>query len=185
MTGKKKCKILKEIRRQIAENNDICFVVEECTHKGRCRGTCPKCEAEVRMLERELEKRRAAGQKVVIAGVSAGFLLTSCTPTDTVKELASAVVDSLDGDKQVESATMGDPFPETLAGEPALEIEEGEVVPDDIVESNDAEDCDITTDTEEDELVVAGGLLPVESDEEELVIAGGIRYPEDDDEEQP
>ena len=49
--GKKTCKILKEIRRQIAEANDIEYVVEECQYKGDCLGTCPKCEAEVRYLE--------------------------------------------------------------------------------------------------------------------------------------
>ena len=46
--GKRTCKILKEIRRQIAEANDIEYVVEECQYKGDCLGTCPKCEAEVR-----------------------------------------------------------------------------------------------------------------------------------------
>ena len=54
MRGKEKCKALKEIRRQIAEKNDIEFVVSECKHQGDCKGTCPKCEAEVRYLEREL-----------------------------------------------------------------------------------------------------------------------------------
>jgi len=29
MTGKQKCKILKEIRRQIAEQNNIRYVIEE------------------------------------------------------------------------------------------------------------------------------------------------------------
>ena len=51
--GKQTCKILKEIRKQIAMENDIEFVTSECTHKGDCAGTCPKCEAEVRYLERE------------------------------------------------------------------------------------------------------------------------------------
>lgn len=201
MTGKQKCKILKEIRRQIAENNDIRFVVEECTHKGKCRGTCPKCEAEVRMLERELEKRRAAGKKVVITGISAGFLLTSCTPIDTVKEFASSVVDSINGERQVETATMGDPLPETLAGEPAdtvvtegvplapeMETEMGEVIPDDEVVGtlpvdDDSEDCDIPEETEEEELQIAGGILPV--DQEEPVLEGDNRYSEEDEGEQP
>ena len=60
MKGKKRCKILKEIRRQIAENNDIEFITSECKHQGDCLGTCPKCEAELRYLERELEKRQRA-----------------------------------------------------------------------------------------------------------------------------
>ena len=57
MKGKERCKILKEIRREIAEKNEIEFVTSECKHKGDCLGTCPKCEAELRYPERELEKR--------------------------------------------------------------------------------------------------------------------------------
>ena len=77
--GKKTCKILKEIRRQIAEANDIEYVVEECQYKGDCLGTCPKCEAEVRYLEQQLHQRQLFGKAVVLAGVSVGmFTLSSC-----------------------------------------------------------------------------------------------------------
>ena len=72
--GKQTCKILKEIRKQIAEENDIKLVIEECTYQGDCRGTCPKCEAEVRYLERELEKRQRMGKAAVVAGLSVGLL---------------------------------------------------------------------------------------------------------------
>ena len=72
--GKQTCKILKEIRKQIAAENDIKLVIEECTHKGDCLGTCPKCEAEVRYLERELEKRQRLGKAAVVAGLSVGLL---------------------------------------------------------------------------------------------------------------
>ena len=34
--GKNTCKILKEIRKQIALDNDINLIVEECTYKGDC-----------------------------------------------------------------------------------------------------------------------------------------------------
>ena len=85
MTGKDKCKILKEIRRQVAEQNDIEWVVSECKHKGACRGTCPKCESEVRQLERELDLRRRVGKKIALAGISAAFLagLVGCGITTT------------------------------------------------------------------------------------------------------
>ena len=72
--GKQTCKILKEIRKQIAEENDIKLVIEECTYQGDCLGTCPKCEAEVRYLERELEKRQRLGKAAVVAGLSVGLL---------------------------------------------------------------------------------------------------------------
>ena len=70
MNGKAKCKILKEIRREIAESNDIYYVVSECPHQGDCTGTCPRCEAEVAYLERELKKRQALGKTVLIAGLA-------------------------------------------------------------------------------------------------------------------
>ena len=69
--GKQTCKILKEIRRQIAEANGIEFATSECHYKGDCLGTCPKCEAEVRYLEQQLRARSLAGKAVALAGISA------------------------------------------------------------------------------------------------------------------
>jgi len=88
MKGKDKCKILKEIRREIAANNDINLVIEECTHQGECKGTCPRCEAEVRYLEKELEKRERLGKKLAVVGVSAALMAatTACSPTDVISE---------------------------------------------------------------------------------------------------
>ena len=80
--GKQTCKILKEIRKQIAAENDIKLVIEECTYQGDCKGTCPKCEAEVRYLERELEKRQRMGKAAIFAGMTLGTAITaaSCGP---------------------------------------------------------------------------------------------------------
>ena len=79
--GKRTCKILKEIRRQIAENNDIEYVTSECQHQGDCAGTCPKCEAEVRYLERELERRARLGKAVTVAGLAATITATTLSAT--------------------------------------------------------------------------------------------------------
>lgn len=75
--GKQTCKILKEIRRQIAEANGIELATSECRYKGDCLGTCPKCEAEVRYLEQQLRARSLAGKAIAIAGISAGMILMS------------------------------------------------------------------------------------------------------------
>ena len=75
--GKSTCKILKEIRKKIAEENDIALVVEECQYQGDCAGTCPRCEAELRYLEEELRKRQQLGKAVVLAGLSAGLAISS------------------------------------------------------------------------------------------------------------
>lgn len=71
--GKQVCKILKDIRIKIAQENDIEFITSECTHKGDCAGTCPKCEAEVRYLESQLARRRASGRNMRLAGISLGL----------------------------------------------------------------------------------------------------------------
>ena len=82
--GKQTCKILKEIRRQIAEANGIEFVTSECRYKGDCLGTCPKCEAEVRYLEQQLRSRQLMGKAIAIAGISAGMILMSgCSGTSS------------------------------------------------------------------------------------------------------
>lgn len=74
--GKEKCRILKEIRAEIARQNDIEWVVSECKHQGNCKGTCPKCEQEVRKLEKALERREALGKRVAVVGVSASIALS-------------------------------------------------------------------------------------------------------------
>ena len=96
MNGKAKCKILKDIRKRIAEENDIEFITSECTHRGNCKGTCPKCEAELRYLEAELNKRRNAGKAIAVAGIAAAVMLTStgCDVVDDVKEKIEDILDS-------------------------------------------------------------------------------------------
>lgn len=84
--GKRTCRILKEIRRQIAEANDIEYVVEECQYKGDCKGTCPKCEAEVRYLEEQLHRRQMLGKAVVVAGLSLGVIPASMAQEVSVVE---------------------------------------------------------------------------------------------------
>ena len=101
--GKKTCKILKEIRRQIAEANDIEYVVVECQYKGECLGTCPKCEAEVRYLEQQLHQRQLLGKAVVLAGVSVGmFTLSSCDSKDKTREIELAALKEIKKEAKVE-----------------------------------------------------------------------------------
>jgi hypothetical protein len=77
MKGKDRCKILKDIRKRIAEENDIEFITSECKHKGDCLGTCPKCESELRYLEKELESRRRLGKTVTVAGLALSVTLAT------------------------------------------------------------------------------------------------------------
>ena len=75
--GKETCRILKELRHKIAEANDISLETSECRFKGDCTGTCPRCESEVRYLERQLAVRRRAGKAVRLAGLAAGAIIMS------------------------------------------------------------------------------------------------------------
>lgn len=79
--GKKVCASLKQVRKQIADANGIPYEVTECKHQGNCKGTCPKCEAELRYIENQLSLRRAAGLAVSIVGLSLGVASTfaSCS----------------------------------------------------------------------------------------------------------
>ena len=95
--GKQTCKILKEIRRQIAEANGIEFATSECRYKGDCLGTCPKCEAEVRYLEQQLRARSLAGKAIALAGISAGMILMSgCSGTSSNQSSVPLTEDSIE-----------------------------------------------------------------------------------------
>lgn len=96
--GKETCKALKEIRRKIAEENDINLVIEECTYQGDCKGTCPRCEEELQYLERELEKRRKLGKAVAIVGITAVAAGATVCAVEVAKEKTRQVIEErLDG----------------------------------------------------------------------------------------
>ena len=127
MNGKSKCKILKEIRRQIARENDIALVISECKYQGDCTGTCPKCEAEVRYLEQELRKRQLSGKAVAVAGIAAALMVSAAgcaLPQDAKDTLPSSSYSATD-------PTGLTTVPGTdLMGIPPLPPEvEGEIVP--------------------------------------------------------
>ena len=74
--GKNICKELKTIRKRIADENGIPLEIKECTYEGPCRGTCPRCESEVRYLENALAHKIKFGKVATVAGMALG--LASC-----------------------------------------------------------------------------------------------------------
>ena len=74
--GREICKVLKNVRQKIANENGISYHPEECHHKGECTGTCPACEEEIRFLERELKVRKGNGFGMRVAGIAAGICAT-------------------------------------------------------------------------------------------------------------
>ena len=170
--GKEKCRILKEIRAEIARQNDIEWVVSECKHKGNCKGTCPKCEQEVRELEAALARRAALGKTVAVAGISAAISLsvTGCVNpfTETTDGVFPVQGGLLPPDTTVED-TAADTAETTyipLEGETeavSYETEMGEIaVPGEVPETDTSAESDPETED------LAGEPAPDWEDEDPL-----------------
>ena len=87
--GKSTCKLLKDIRQQIADVNGISYQPKECHHKGDCAGTCPACEEEIRYLEGELKARKGNGFGMKVAGIAAGICATVMPMTAAAQAVKS------------------------------------------------------------------------------------------------
>jgi len=124
--GKRICASLKEVRRQIAEANEIPYEVTECTHEGPCAGTCPKCEAELRYIDQQLSLRRAAGKAVSVVGLSLGIatIFGSCTSCNQSSTDTSTTVNQTEGTVETDYIEMGEvEAPSELEGDVAVEEE--------------------------------------------------------------
>lgn len=100
--GRDKCDALRGIRKKIAEANGIAFDFPECHHTGPCKGTCPACEAEVRYLDEELQKKKERGEEISLVGLAA----------DDIKQSGCHVIPDTDScseliDEEEEPAGMG------------------------------------------------------------------------------
>ena len=102
--GKSTCKLLKDIRQQIADANGISYQPKECHHKGDCAGTCPACEEEIRYLERELKVRKGNGFGMKVAGIAAGI----CATVMPMTAAAQAVKSDSTANRPVHTAKKGD-----------------------------------------------------------------------------
>ena len=98
---RKKCDHLKQVRKNVADSLGIDLKQTVCTYEGDCKGTCPKCEYEEKVLSKALLKSTA-----VVA--SAALMFTACGKTERI-EL------NLEGDVDV-----GGYEDEVLEGEPAV-----------------------------------------------------------------
>ncbi len=90
--GRSICNTLKAIRKQIADANGINYYPEECHFRGECKGTCPKCEQDVRDLEHELRLRQMAGKAIKVAGIAVGLIsMTACSDGKQQQPVSSVV----------------------------------------------------------------------------------------------
>ena len=102
--GKSTCKLLKDIRQQIADANGISYQPKECHHKGDCAGTCPACEEEIRYLEQELKARKGNGFGMKVAGIAAGI----CATVMPMTAAAQAVKPDSTANPPVQTTKKGD-----------------------------------------------------------------------------
>lgn len=123
--GKNTCRILKSIRRQIAEANDIEFVISTCRYKGDCRGTCPKCETEVRYLEQQLQARMLSGKAIALAGISAGMIFASgCHNTST---------NNRHNELQDDTSAISAPAADTPEGSDTLDSAQDDIITEEVL----------------------------------------------------
>ena len=127
MSGKQKCKILKEIRQRIADENDIPYVTRECSFQGECTGTCPRCESELRYLEQQLERRRRLGKSVSVAALCVGMALASAGCSPSVKPGTESVQSDLTGEAAPPESDIEDlggavDVPEPSSGTESVEL---------------------------------------------------------------
>lgn len=183
--GKEKCKALKEIRVQIARENDIPYAVSQCTYQGECRGTCPKCEAELRDLERQLAIRQGLGKAVAVAGISVSVCgaLTACSPADMVREFWGTETVETAGDiampeSRTELGGMATlPEGQDDDGDPGQNLDYGQ---EGAGEGSEGRTDSLPGEVPEPEHVdeVLAGELPL-SEEETMEIEGRIALPEE------
>ena len=76
-TGKEKCEILRHIRQDVADRYGLQYTPTECKHQGDCSGTCPKCDAELEDLQRQLASRGIEDVDLLL-GIPIEPPVTSC-----------------------------------------------------------------------------------------------------------
>jgi len=172
MTGKSKCKILKDIRREIAKQNDIDLVIDECKFKGDCLGTCPKCEAEVRYLEKELEKRRSLGKTVAIAGLVTALAipLSSCDLLDRVKTPVQGEMPAIESTADINDLRTAGIPPAPPKTENTGDSTEDEILQGKFgIESESGEDGEFTD--------IPGEVAATSGEPEKVELLGDVAFP--------
>ena len=70
MDGIERCRLLRQIRKRLCNDNGLPFTEEECPneHPG-CRGTCPACEFHLLHLNKRLKDLERSGKEVNYDGI--------------------------------------------------------------------------------------------------------------------
>lgn len=99
MTGKEKCELMKALRKEIAEANGIVYLTTTCNFEGDCPGFCPKCDAEARYLDQELNRLAKEGKTIKVSSVSYHEFLDKIETTNSYTYEIPSAEDVVDGDE--------------------------------------------------------------------------------------
>ena len=88
----------------------------ECTYKGECSGTCPKCKQEEEKLNKALLTKTLAVASISLA-------LTGCSISNSDNDIAGLIEQPLNNDTVIEESTQIDSDNDTLSGDVSI-IEE-------------------------------------------------------------
>ena len=191
MLGKQKCKILKEIRQRIADENDIPYVTRECTFQGECKGTCPRCESELRYLEKQLALRASLGKRVAVAALCAGMTMgiSACGSSAQAGSQTTSQTSSQSGgdqtDGQTGNQTGSDQTTTQTTGQTGSDQTDSQTTTQTTGQSGDQTDGQSGGDQWE-EVELSGDVVYMPEEEsdpdipDEVVTTGEVPYPEDD-----
>lgn len=87
--------MLKTIRAYVAEKYGLAYAATECNHQGDCPGTCPKCDAELADLQRQLVEHG----------------ITEITQDKTLSDMVENYINTLRQDKNEQQPLGGIPEP--------------------------------------------------------------------------
>jgi hypothetical protein len=171
--GKNKCDYLKKIRENIAKHYGIPFQTKECGFEGECKGTCPKCEQEVRYLEMELLKKGVLKKSLTLACALPVMASAVGSAEAPLKGMMAPAVEATDFAPLEKKVVRQNLSPASLQHQG----EEGEIppppppdiappLPDDLV------------DTEEGIIEIEGDIAPPPPPIPDDIVIGGIDYHE-------
>ena len=174
MTHKEKCKQMKSIRKTIADKIGIDLHQTECTYKGDCKGTCPRCEQEEKILNKALLKNTAAVAGLAMSAIS----ITGCgSIADRTTE--SRINTAAATENNTENNTTTLTTSEDIAGGIAIEgletdpnctvtltTTENQLTGDEYIPTTGDLEGDTTSDTTEDLIELDGDVaMPIVEDE--------------------
>ncbi len=154
--GKKICGYLKGVRRKIAEENGIKLDIPECTYEGECRGTCPRCEWEVRYLEKTLFERLKLGKIASISGLALGLSACGGNPEPIIQTTGDVPNTDTGNIVQADSVPLPPPPPDELLQVVGEEILAGVIIENPDSTQNYASDAKLE---DEDEVFICVGAV--------------------------